>query len=128
LTIGAITSLATGSWWLLPVALGVHALGTMAVLATAIRITTISEHPSPSVAAMLEEEGIRNPDEHFSRLVEEFSEHEHASAAEVVAIGDTPRTVSATDDPSKATAEQSSAMTPTAEASEPAGGGGHQTC
>ena len=124
LTIGAIISLSTGKWWLLPVALGVHALGTIVVTATVLHMTTISEHASPTTAALLGEEGIPNPDEHFARIVEEFSEPEHGGAGDVVAPGDTSRTASATEQPARATAEQSSAMTPTSGASEPIDGGG----
>ena len=124
LTIGAIVSLSTGKWWLLPVALVVHALGTIFVTATVLHMTTISEHASPTTAAMLAEEGIRNPDEHFARIVEEFSEPEHGDAGDVVAPNDTPRTADASEQPERATAEQSSAMTPTAGASEPVDGGG----
>jgi hypothetical protein len=124
LTIGAIVSLVTGSWLLLPAAVAVHALGTVTVTAYAIHMTTISEHPSPSVSAQLEDEGVRDPDAHFSALVEEFSEQEHADAADVVAPGDTSRSASASSGQSRATAEQSSAMTPTAEPSEATDGGG----
>lgn len=124
LTIGAIVSLVTGSWLLLLLAVAVHALGTLTVTAYAIRMTTISERPSASVSAELEDEGVSDPDAHFSALVEEFSEQEHANAADVVAPGDTSRAASASADPSQATAEQSSAMTPTAEPAEPTDGGG----
>lgn len=62
LTFGAVVALATGKWWLLPLATGVHALGTMTVLLTSVRMTTISEHPSPTVAAALAEEGVSSPD------------------------------------------------------------------
>jgi protein-tyrosine-phosphatase len=123
-TIGAVVSLSTGDWWLLPVALGVHALGTVVVTATALHLTTISEHASPTTAAMLQEEGVRNPDEHFARIVEEFSEPEHGDASAVVSPKDTPRTATAAEDPGRAAAEQSSAMTPSAGASEPIDGGG----
>ena len=123
-TIGAIVSLVTGSWWLLPVALGVHALGTILVTSTAMRLTTISEHASPTVAAMLQEQGVSNPDEHFSQLVEEFSEHEHGDASDVASTDETPRTAASTEDSAGAAAEQSSAMTPTAGASQPTEGGG----
>lgn len=62
LTFGVVVSLATGKWWVLPLAAGVHALGTMTVTLSIIRVTTVSEHPAPDVAAALVEEGVRNPD------------------------------------------------------------------
>ncbi len=73
LTIAAIISLATGNWWLLPLAPGVHALGTLTIVTLAVSLTTVSEHASPTTTALLEEEGIPNPDRHFSELVAEFS-------------------------------------------------------
>jgi hypothetical protein len=129
LTFAAIISLITGDWWLLPLAAGVHALGTMTVTLTIVRMTTVSEHPAPDVAAALTEEGIRNPDEHFSRMVEEFREQPDEEAAEggateVISPGHNEREVPAHDDTAAASAEQSSAMTPTGQPSHPSGAGG----
>ena len=124
LTFGAIVSLATGHWWLLPLAAGVHALGTMTVLLTSIRMTTISEHPSPEVAAALTEEGISSPDEHFSRMVDEFREEPERGTAEVISPDFNDRDAPADTDTAAASAEQSSAMTPTSQPSRPAGEGG----
>jgi hypothetical protein len=95
LTFGAIIALITNDWWLLPLAAGVHALGTVTVMLTITRMTTVSEHPSAELAAALSEEGVHNPDEYFSRMVEEFREQPERAA-----------------------------MTPTAQPSRPAGGGG----
>ena len=53
LTFGAIIALITRDWWVLPLAAGVHALGTMVVSLSINRLTTVSEHPSPTVAAAL---------------------------------------------------------------------------
>jgi hypothetical protein len=74
LTLGAVVSLATGHWWLLGVAAGLHALGTMTVLVLAVRLTTVTERPSPSLAAAMSEEGVSSPHERFSEMVEEFQE------------------------------------------------------
>lgn len=124
LTIGAIVSLATGSWWLLLVALGVHALGTVVVTSVVLRMTTISEHASPTTSAMLAEEGIGDPDEHFSQLVDEFTEPEDGRDSNGGAAGDTARTSESSEAPGKSAAEQSDAMTPTSGASQPTEGGG----
>jgi hypothetical protein len=121
LTFGAIVALITRDWWILPLAAGLHALGTMAVTLTIIRMTTTSERPSAAVAAALSEEGVRNPDEHFSRMVEEFRSKEERGATEVLSPGYNERTAEATSDTPTAAAEQSSAMTPTAQPSEPGG-------
>jgi hypothetical protein len=123
LTFGAILSLVTGVWWLLPLAAGVHALGTMTVVMTVLRVTTISEHPSPTVEAAMAEEGVKNPDEHFSRMVEEFRDTEESGATEVISPGHNERTADAEFDTARASGEQSSAMTPTSQPSEPASGG-----
>jgi hypothetical protein len=107
----------------------VHALGTMTVTLTITRMTTISEHPSPEVAAALAEEGVTNPDEHFSRMVEEFREQpdgiaDERGATEVISPGFNERTVPADEATAEGSVEQSSAITPTSQPSRPAGEGG----
>jgi hypothetical protein len=124
LTFGGIVSLITNDWWLLPLAAGLHALGTMVVTATAIRMTTISERPSPELAAALSEEGVSSPDERFSEMVDEFRPEPERGASEVLSTGFNERTVAAGERPAGAAAEQSSAMTPTGEPSRPGGQGG----
>lgn len=126
LTFGAVVSLVTGDWWLLPLAAGIHALGTMTVTLTIIRMTTMTEHPSPDVAAALAEEGVANPDEYFSRMVEEFrpSGESERGASEVISPGNNERDTPSDANPADASAEQSSAMTPTSQPSRPAGEGG----
>jgi hypothetical protein len=124
LTFGAIVALATGTWWLLPLAAGVHAVGTMTVALTTIRMTTISESPSAELGAALSAEGISNPDEYFSRMVEEFRTQPERGASEVLSPGFNERTVDAETNTPEADAEQSSAMTPTAQPSESGGEGG----
>jgi hypothetical protein len=123
LTLAAIVSLATGHWWLLGVAAGVHALGTMTVTMFIVRLTTITERPSPTLAAAMSEEGVSSPEERFSEMVEEFQEQPDHGASEVLSPGSNERTASAAENPAQATAEQSSAMTPTAEPSQPLGEG-----
>lgn len=104
LTVGAVISLSTGSWWALVVAVGVHAVGTMVVAAGAIQLTTQIEHASPQTTARLEEEGVADPDRVLSDLVEEYTgEGESSPAAGVISAGDTG---------SRAPAAQRRAMTP----------------
>jgi hypothetical protein len=124
LTFGAIIALITNDWWVLALAAGVHALGTMTVGLTIVRVTTTSERPSPTVAAAMAEEGVRNPDEHFSRMVEEFRDEPEHGASEVIAPDFNERSAPADTDTAAAAAEQSSAMTPTSQPSEPGGAGG----
>lgn len=118
LTIGVIVSLATGSWWALVVALAVHAAGTLVVAATALRLTTETEHVSPALAARLEAEGIADPDRAFTELAA-------ASAApgDVVRDGRNERTATSEDDAPLAAREQRTAMTPGSEPTASNGGG-----
>jgi hypothetical protein len=124
LTFGAIVALITNDWWVLALAAGVHALGTMTVGLTIIRVTTTTEHPSPTVAAAMAEEGIHNPDERFSRMVEEFRREPERGASEVISPGHNERTAPSDTNPADAAAEQSSAMTPTSQPSASGGQGG----
>lgn len=123
LTFGAIISLITNDWWLLPLAAGVHALGTMVVTLTIVGMTTMSEHPSPAIAAAMAAEGVASPDERFTEMVDEFRGVSSRQAGEVLSPGYNDRTAEAVDDPLLAGAEQSSAMTPTSGPSAPGGGG-----
>jgi hypothetical protein len=124
LTFAAIIALITNDWWVLALAAGVHALGTMTVGLTVIRVTTTIEHPSPTVAAAMAEEGVHNPDERFSRMVEEYRAEPERGTSEVISPGFNERTVAADTDTAGAAAEQSSAMTPTSRPSKSGGAGG----
>jgi hypothetical protein len=124
LTFGAIIALVTGKWWLLPLAAGVHALGTMTVTMTIIRMTTIIERPSAELAAAMSEEGVSSPDERFSEMVQEFRPEPDRGASEVLSPGYNEQGVESSQDPAAAGAGQSSAMTPAAEPSKPGGEGG----
>jgi hypothetical protein len=113
LTFAAIVALATGDWWILPLAAGVHALGTMTVVLTIMRMTTTVEHPSPDLAAALSEEGVSSPDERFSQMVHEYSDSPRGGAAEVASARHEGRVTDVGADTPSAAAEQSTAMTPT---------------
>ncbi|MFL5818152.1 MAG: hypothetical protein ACJ76L_11205 [Conexibacter sp.] len=112
LVIGAVISLATGSWWFLLLALGLDVLGVIVVAAVALAMTTETEHLSPSAAARLEDEGVTDPDRVFSDLVEEFAPGGRR--------GD-ERETPAHEDAAQAAAEQRSAVTPSQEGSRPVG-------
>jgi hypothetical protein len=114
LAVGVILSLATGSWWLLIAALGVHALGTLVVVSGALQLTTQTEHVSPAVAARLEDEGVVDPDRALTELVEEAAGGAQGQANE--------RTVTADEDPAAAASEQRRSTTPSADPSEPVPG------
>lgn len=121
LTFGGIIALITRNWWILPLAAGVFGLATLSVSLTIIRMTTVSDRPSPSVAAAMAEEGIRNPDAYFSRMIDEFRAEPEHGAAEVLAPGFNERRAPSDTATAAAGAEQSSAMTPTSQRSHASG-------
>jgi hypothetical protein len=122
LTLGGIIALITRDWWLLPLAAGLHAIGTMIVTLTAVRMTTTVERASPQLAAAMSEEGVRSPDERFSEMVEEFRPAPDRGTSEVLSSGFNERTAEAADS-AAADVQQSSAMTPSAGASTAEGEG-----
>jgi hypothetical protein len=121
--VGAVIALVTNTWWVLPLAAGVHALATMTVVAIIMRMTTTVEHPSPELAATLSDQGIRNPDEHFSRLIDEFSPRSRAETADIVSPAN-ERDEEADVAPAGAAAVQSSSLSPNAGPSRAVRGGG----
>ncbi|HMJ02881.1 MAG TPA: hypothetical protein VK506_08060 [Conexibacter sp.] len=114
LVVGAILSLVTGSWWFLLLALGVHALATIAVLGLVLGMTRQTEHLSPGAAARLEDEGVSDPDAVFNDLVDQYAPRGAEGGA---------RTTPAHEDPAQAQAEQRSAVTPSEGPSRPVGPG-----
>lgn len=102
--VGTIVSLATGSWWALAIAVGVHALGTMITAGSAVALTTEVEHVDPSTAARLEDEGVPDPDRVLTKLVEDYRGGTRAPGA------------------ADATSEQRRAMTPSSGGSRAVGG------
>jgi hypothetical protein len=111
-TLGAFLTLITGSWWFLPLAAGVHALGTLTVAVVVVRLTTLVERPDPTTAALLEEEGVDDAEEYFSEVVKEFAGQPE---------GANRRSAPAGEDPAAAVGEHRSAVTPTAGSSRPVG-------
>ncbi len=62
LIVGAMIALITGSWWFLLVALALHAIGAVVVVATAFSLASEVEHADPRTAAALEARGVTDPD------------------------------------------------------------------
>ena len=52
----------------------VHAIGTLAVAAVALRTSTEVEHMPPDVAARLREEGVAYPDRALSDLIAQYAD------------------------------------------------------
>jgi hypothetical protein len=69
--IGVIASLVVGSWWLLVLALAIHAVGTAVVFILASGLLSETEHASPELAEDLRAEGVTSPDRLLTDLVEE---------------------------------------------------------
>lgn len=103
LVIGTVVALTTGSWWWLPLAAAVHAAGTVVVATVAVRITRGIEHPSPTLAAAMNEEGVVSADHRFSEMVEEFKAPEADELGEWANV----RSVRPQDDPATASFQQS---------------------
>lgn len=118
---GAILALITNEWWVLPLVFAVLAVMTAIVVAVTMGMTTNTERPSPSTVAAMEEEGIADPERHFTELVEEYAPDHGAE-------GHNERTSSAEAEPGKAAAEQRAAGTPASGPTRPVGprrGGEH---
>jgi hypothetical protein len=122
--VGGIVSLTTGWYVAVLLAVGLHALCTMLIVAGAVQLTTQVEHVAPETAARLEEEGVGDPDRVLGELVEDFTGTRKAGGVpEVIAAGDNERTVEAGADPARAAIEQRTAMTPQARPGPSAGEG-----
>jgi hypothetical protein len=73
LVVAAIVALAVGQWWVLVGAVVVLGIVTTGVVATVLRMMGNPERPSPVTVAALEEDGVSDPERHFSELVAEFT-------------------------------------------------------
>jgi hypothetical protein len=124
LVIGGIVALTTGDWWFLPLAVGLHALGTMLVVMLSVRLTAVSERPSPELAAAMTEEGVRTPDQRFSEMVDEFREVPEGSIEDTLSQEPGDRSTPAHEDPARAGSEQVKSWTATSGPSEKAPAGG----
>jgi hypothetical protein len=56
LVVGAVVALATESWWILPLAVGIHALATLLVSVVIFRALESHDKPDPTTEARLDEE------------------------------------------------------------------------
>jgi hypothetical protein len=103
--IAAIVALAVGQWWILVGAFIVLIVVLAAMIATVLRMTSNPERPSATTVAALEEDGVGDPERHFSELVKEFTPEPSGDGEH--------RTTAVEDEPASATAEQQDAITPT---------------
>lgn len=56
LVVAGVVALATGSWWVLIIPLGLHAIGTFVVVSGVFKRVEQGEKPDPVTEARLEEE------------------------------------------------------------------------
>jgi membrane protein implicated in regulation of membrane protease activity len=68
LVVGGIIALATGSWWILPVAVGLHAVGTVLVLVVTGKALTQYDKPDPNVEARADADGEAESDPDEPRM------------------------------------------------------------
>ena len=68
LVVGGVVALATGSWWVLPLAMGLHVIATLLVLAVTGKALVQYDKPDPNVEAREEMEGDGEPDEDEPRM------------------------------------------------------------
>ena len=124
LVVGAIVSIALGSWLFVVIACIVHAVGTFAVLTILATAARQTEHVDPGVAARLEEEGVADPDVAFSDMVAAYGAGQPADGiAATVTTGANEQTVQPHEQPARAAAQQRTVQTPAGTPTEPAGDG-----
>ena len=113
--VGLIIATTGNHWWLTAVAFVVLALALTAVTLTIIGLASTTEYPDPTLCALLNEEGVRDPEVRFTEIVHEFTP--------VSDDGDGDRDAAVEDDQAAAAAEQRGAGTPSGGASEAVGPG-----
>jgi hypothetical protein len=72
--VAAIVALTIGTWWILVIAVVVLLVATYDVTAYIYRLFDLRDELAPETNALLEEEGVRDPEVLFSDLVAEFTE------------------------------------------------------
>lgn len=73
IVIGAIIALTTRKWWVLPPAVFVLCVATWSIVAMVFGMLKTTEHPSAECTAVLQADGVRDPDQLFSAIVGEFT-------------------------------------------------------
>jgi hypothetical protein len=114
LVVGAIVSLAVGSWWILLAVVAVHAVATVLMTAGVLQATADVERPDQATLERMEAEGVPDPEGTFNEMVEQFggADAARSDAAEVISPTDNERTAGAQEEPGRAAADQRSALTP----------------
>jgi flagellar basal body-associated protein FliL len=90
--VAAAAALALESWVVFGVAIVLHAIGTAIVVTVAFRATTDVEKPGPTKVAMLEHEGVDDPEGALNQLVEQASSRDEGGRAARAAAQPSDRT------------------------------------
>lgn len=115
IVVGAILSLAIGSWLLLALALTVHAAVTVLVGYVVLRVTADVDKPDPRTVARLQAEGVDDPESKLNRAIAAHEGDDRDRVRrEFEADADESRT--------EAAAQQAS-ITPSSESTTPVGPG-----
>jgi MFS family permease len=80
LIVGVVASAWAGNWWLLVLALVLHAIGTLVVLFLVAGLLSESEHASPELAEQLRADGVSAPDRLLTDLAEERRGEGHSAS------------------------------------------------
>lgn len=82
IVVAGIVSFATDSLWVLPLAIVLHAIGTVLALGLAVQLATETEHAGPETAALLEDAGVADPDALLTSAVDAYADEHDGAAAE----------------------------------------------
>jgi len=80
IVIAAIVGVATESWWALVAASVIHGIATIVVLVVVVRVTHQVEHPDPGRAAVLEGEGVLDPERELDERLRSMEQARDARA------------------------------------------------
>ncbi|HEY4278427.1 MAG TPA: hypothetical protein VGM91_09420 [Conexibacter sp.] len=72
IVVGVVAAFVTSSWWWVGIAVAINVIGIGAVVGMIFSLSDEAEHLSPEVVALLEDEGVSDPDEVFRQLLAEF--------------------------------------------------------
>lgn len=111
IAVAVAIALALQSWWLLIPLLTLHAIGTFFVVRTTFRASTDVEKPAPTTQAMLEEEGVADPEGALNDLVDQATGRDEESRARRT-LSDSSEKSGRTDDPAEDVARQQESWTP----------------
>jgi hypothetical protein len=99
------------SWWILIPLLTLHAIGTFVVVRTTFRASTSVEKPAPTTQAMLEDEGVADPEGALNDLVDQATGRDEESRARRT-LSDSSKKSGRTDEPAEDVARQQESWTP----------------